>query len=790
MAGGRAEHLLELLTGDELREFADHFGALRGGNRSVLISRIERHVRGNAEKLVRSGAWTVDGWRAVIGERTERNVARGWAGIAEYLATAGAVVSAPTPASAQSERLPPFRVVETGIAPPDRLRPYQEEAVQRLHGLQPGRGAILCHPTGSGKTKTAIWWLLSLLANNGGRALWLAGRTELIGQAAEDIARHAALLRPRGPRFTLRIVEGGADRDLDGDIVVASIDTLARRGITAADVDRAGVVDTIVYDEAHHAPARTYAELLRDLRADRRRLLGLSATPIRTAPSERPVLTGIFPGGIIHQKSYVELMNLGVLAYPQHKVVTLDGTVDVSEAQAQYVATHGRLPPALESKLARDEPRAQRVANEILKLRAELSPMIVFAVGREDARRVRDLLVQRGMRAEYLDGETKPALRKELLDRLRSESLDALVNVEVLTEGTDVPNLRGVVIARPTFSETLYRQMIGRGSRRTATKTTFTVLDFQDNFSRFADHLASRFALAAEISEPTVPAPGAEQPAPTAAPTSARLPEVPAGVLQAWRVAVAEMLRSADASAHVEVSLAGWWTWREPTHDEYMLVFEHERELVNGCVEEIGRRVANLHPSQNSVAGEAATWLYNERLFATTVAWRKFEELGRAVHANRGVRYEPFRLDSGPDLGDLYRQASAVVRMEAWLLAQYDAHPAWALHYPTRDSFVATVLAVGERAASNDTVRDDAFVASASIASEGGVDVEMMSCGPNPASVVHLLMAHAGLSQREADAVVGNPGALVAYAWSRERAEMLSAILQRAGATVRVRSTE
>jgi len=74
---------------------------------------------------------------------------------------------------------------------------YQLEAVRALDRLTPGQGGILALPTGGGKTKTAVWWMLERMARRGGRVRWLAGRAELLDQAAAEVRAHAGLLRSR-----------------------------------------------------------------------------------------------------------------------------------------------------------------------------------------------------------------------------------------------------------------------------------------------------------------------------------------------------------------------------------------------------------------------------------------------------------------------------------------------------------------------------------------------------------------------------------------------------------------
>ena len=81
---------------------------------------------------------------------------------------------------------------------------------------------------------------------------------------------------------------------------------------------------------------------------------------------------------------------------------------------------------------------------------------------------------------------------RETLERFRDpqSGLDVLINVEILTEGVDVPNIQTVFLARPTHSEILLRQMIGRAMRGPnipmGTEVAYLV-SFEDHWSEFTE---------------------------------------------------------------------------------------------------------------------------------------------------------------------------------------------------------------------------------------------------------------------------------------------------------------
>lgn len=83
----------------------------------------------------------------------------------------------------------------------------------------------------------------------------------------------------------------------------------------------------------------------------------------------------------------------------------------------------------------------------------------------EHSKQLADEFVAAGFKAEHLDGKTRRQLREEVIDRVRQGLTQVLVNVEIVTEGFDVPEVEVIVLVRPTLSRSLHRQMIGRGLR-------------------------------------------------------------------------------------------------------------------------------------------------------------------------------------------------------------------------------------------------------------------------------------------------------------------------------------
>lgn len=356
---------------------------------------------------------------------------------------------------------------------------------------------LMVMPTGSGKTYTSVRWLLSEVVSNGGRVLWLAHRHELLSQAGAEFHRLAGVVRGRD-RIRVRIVSGahGATTQIDpaDDVVVASVHSLSRR----SDVTERLLGDErlfLVVDEAHHAPAKVYRKLIDQVqRRDHWSVLGLTATPTRTIEEERPVLQRLFGGRVIVQVDLGPLIGQKLLARPHPVVVKTNASVEdgITEEDRGHYDRFNDLSEDWLDRIAHMANRNQVVIEHYLDRRVDYGPTLIFAINVHHAALLAEQLRTQGVRAEYVasyrpDGsEGDPA---KVIQAFRDGELDVLVNVQMVTEGVDVPGIKTVFLTRPTQSEILMRQMIGRALRGKAAggSEDAYLVSFEDHWERFGD---------------------------------------------------------------------------------------------------------------------------------------------------------------------------------------------------------------------------------------------------------------------------------------------------------------
>ncbi|MGC4093702.1 MAG: DEAD/DEAH box helicase [Polyangiaceae bacterium] len=342
------------------------------------------------------------------------------------------------------------------------LRPYQREAIDavlaaRRRGL---RRLLVCLPTGAGKT--VIFSELARLAQR--QVLVLAHREELLLQAREKL--QSAL-----GEQVVEIERGAARAGEGAKVLVCSIRSLHEQRL--AEVLRGRNLGLVVYDECHHAPAEDNLRVLRQIGAFDPNwggtLLGFTAT---TSRGDGQGLAEVFEQ-IVYSRSLPELIDDGYL-------VKLRGFRISTGADLTRLSATGA--DFREDELAEAvdiQERNALVARAIQEL-ARDRRTIAFCVTVNHARHLCHSLNALGVPAGVVHGAMQPEDRARALSEFRAGRVHVLCNVAVLTEGFDDPGVSCIAMARPTRSEGLYAQCVGRGTRLHPNKRDCLILDFVD----------------------------------------------------------------------------------------------------------------------------------------------------------------------------------------------------------------------------------------------------------------------------------------------------------------------
>ena len=312
-----------------------------------------------------------------------------------------------------------------------QLRNYQQECISIIESKPPG--AYLCQmPTGCGKTATFTH------IPRHGRVLVLAHREELVRQPARYYDCPVGF-------------EIAQDQSHGEEVVIASVQSLVNR------LDRFSPdeFDMIICDEAHHSSASTYRTIYNHFNP--RLLIGFTATPNR---ADKARLDDVF-SEIIFQRDLRWAIENGFLCdiYCMRVNIGYDLSA-VHSRNGDYAP--GELDKAMDGT-------ADAIAEAYRKYAK--GSTLIFAVSVNHAEEI----AKRIPGAVVVTGKTKD--RAEIIERFTRREIPCIVNVMVFTEGTDIPLVETVIVARPTQSDSLYSQMVGRGLRLHPDKERLTLID-------------------------------------------------------------------------------------------------------------------------------------------------------------------------------------------------------------------------------------------------------------------------------------------------------------------------
>ena len=400
---------------------------------------------------------------------------------------------------------------------------HQKKAMEALDKMnqEPSYSTLVVLPTGGGKTYTASMWLLKNAIDQKKKILWIAHRQMLLDQAAESFQKFAYTeVIPHISSFCFRIVSGASSHDRTSDIcpedylLIVSKDSVGRN-MERLDPWLEGEDELyLIVDEAHHSTAKTYRKVISYVKSKvpHVKLIGLTATPFRTAEEERGLLAkiytdGIKNGSVVHgdvgityQIGLKELINRQILAKPVFESFYTDEEygealgVDAWES-IQHLDV---LPEDIAQQMADSATRNKLIVETYRKNQKRYGQTILFAVNVVHAIQLTALFKKAGIKADYIVSSIKDAVtgvtisredNERKLEEYRNGDLQVLINVNILTEGVDLPKTKTVFLARPTVSSILMTQMVGRALRGTAAGGTSSayIVSFIDHWN---EHIA------------------------------------------------------------------------------------------------------------------------------------------------------------------------------------------------------------------------------------------------------------------------------------------------------------
>lgn len=344
-----------------------------------------------------------------------------------------------------------------------QLFDYQEDMVKRVQEAFRHHDSVMVQmPTGTGKT----YLLAALVGLFLKEEVWVvAHRRELVSQIKDTLEKFFSSLKSTS-------------------IKVISIQWLSRH--YGEMEEKPGL---IVIDEAHHALAETYAEVMNAY--PKAKKLGLTATPYR-----------------LNGKGFTDLFDTLLCSWSMERFIA-EERLSLYDYYSIKPDSAAQLQIDSLQKRGADGDYQQKELNEVMDVKPSLKRLcltikeyvpgkkgIVYAISIQHAEHIAEFYRENGIKAVAISSKTPLAERQELIERFKASSLlsslnstsdeiEVLVSVDLFSEGFDCPDVEFIQLARPTLSLAKYMQMVGRGLRVAAGKDYCVILDNVGLYKRF-----------------------------------------------------------------------------------------------------------------------------------------------------------------------------------------------------------------------------------------------------------------------------------------------------------------
>ncbi len=354
-----------------------------------------------------------------------------------------------------------------------KLRPYQQDAVDSTlrYFRKKREPALIVLPTGAGKSLV----IAELARIAKGRVLVLAHVKELVEQNHQ--------------KYTSYDLEAGifsaslGKKDFSQKAIFGSIQSVAR-----AEDDFFDDFSLVVIDEAHRIAeegATQYQEVVGKLKERNPQLcvLGLTATPYRlglgwiyefSQTGEQKTEQKRFFKQCVYELPLSFMIKNKFLTQPV-KVdipVTCYDFSELTEKDRMYTTAE------VEELLKSQKRLTPLIVKNIIDITEhfERQGVMIFSATVKHAQEVLSHLPKD--EARLVIGDTNMDERNEIIEDFKKKKYKYLVNVSVLTTGFDAPHVDMIAILRPTESNSLYQQIVGRGLRLEPGKTDCIILDY------------------------------------------------------------------------------------------------------------------------------------------------------------------------------------------------------------------------------------------------------------------------------------------------------------------------
>lgn len=339
------------------------------------------------------------------------------------------------------------------------------EALQKVRSIRSEYKALIVMPTGSGKTRTALEFMIDFIRGESStNILWAV---ESPGLSEQSLSAFKGLWNQRGDReLTIHRCFNKFKPNFDPNNGVnitfgafAKINSLKDENDAFYSSLKRNL-NLLIIDEAHSSLAETYESLISDIQTSSRNLItiGLTATPMRNDDNDLFNLKTYFSRNSFE----ISDKNLQRISDP---ISYLQSKGFLAHVDCEYL----NIPH--EQIAEKSKEFNSKIIERIKVSLEEKKQIIVFAMSKHHAIALKILLQEENVKVACITGDTPPHDRLVYFDEFQSKSKDSsfklnvLVNYGILSTGIDLPRVDELFILRKFGNLTTAMQVVGRALR-------------------------------------------------------------------------------------------------------------------------------------------------------------------------------------------------------------------------------------------------------------------------------------------------------------------------------------
>lgn len=331
----------------------------------------------------------------------------------------------------------------------------REEQIRLVKAATEHQRGVLVAPTGEGKTLLGLA-VISAFLKTEGKILWLCHTKDLMYQSAKVCKKELGI--------TPGIIG-------DGLLEKNKKITMATRQSFKNNLDLGVLYDVVIIDETHHITSlkSEYGNILKSIYAPVR--IGLTATLPKKDKEAMLAIEGLL-GPVIEEITIKEATDLGIMAKIKLRFLKVPMSHTIRDLK--------KYNDVYEQGVVKRRSQHELIVRTAKKHIEQGDSVLVIVTRIQHGQNILAEFEYQGVKAFFAQGSTEGDVREEIKEALNKKKIHCVIATTIFKEGINIPELNILINASMGKSDIATMQVVGRGLRKTATKTEILVYDIFD----------------------------------------------------------------------------------------------------------------------------------------------------------------------------------------------------------------------------------------------------------------------------------------------------------------------